>query len=427
MKKNWITAYDKASMKSFVNIPELDFMGRAENFSDYIKYMDARGLWNYRNVCISGCQSEVELDLPDHLKYIDCKTFVATVFNDYLGFSQHPAVKAAAIAAIDRYGVGVTASPAIGGHMDFHREIEQATARLFNRDTAILFTTGYTANSATMLALLKPEDLAIIDMAAHASMFEGIEKTTNVKRFLHNNMEHLERLLKENKGKYNCITVIIDGVYSQPADLAPLDQIIALCKHYGARLAMDDAHGVGVIGKTGRGVIELHDAYQDVDIITGTFSKTFGHLGGYVIAKPELIEYLQYQAGQHIFSVAATPASRCVLKSMALLDEEPWWKDKLWENINYLKAGLKELRLDTGNSASAIVPVMIGSPMLNAQVCRWLLEAGIYTCQIGYPAVNVKSARIRMSIMATHTIDHMDRILNAWEWIKTKMNIKNFE
>jgi glycine C-acetyltransferase len=216
-------------------------------------------------------------------------------------------------------------------------------------------------------------------------------------------------------------------VYSQPADLAPLGEIVKLCKHYGALIAMDDAHGIGVIGETGRGVIELHDAYKDVDIITGTFSKTFGHLGGYVVAEPEIIEYLKFQAAQHIFSVAPTPASLCLLRSIDLVDEEPWRKDKLWENINYLKAGLRLMGLDTENSASAIVPVIIGQPGQNAEVCKWLLEAGVYANQIGYPAVNMKSARIRMSITASHTIDHMDRILNAWDWVKTKTQIKNFE
>ncbi len=412
-----------------VNMQGYGMYERAEIFSDYIAHQHERGLWNYRNVCISGCRPEVELDLPDTLRHIKHKTFVATVFNDYLGFSQHPAVKAAAIAAIDRYGVGVTASPAIGGQMDFHREIEQATARFFRQKSAILFTTGYTANSATMRALVNTQDKVIVDRSAHASMFEGILDRTRMAYFEHNNMDSLERKLKEStaKGEHRDIMVVIDGVYSQPADLAKLDEVVFLCKHYGARLAMDDAHGIGVIGQTGRGVIEHFNAWQDVDIITGTFSKTLGHLGGYVVASPEMIRYLQFQAGQHIFSVAPTPASLCVIKSMALLDEEPWWQAKLWENISYLKKGLHDLGLDTGNSASAIVPVMIGSAHLNAQVCRWLLEAGIYACQIGYPAVNVKGARIRMSLMATHTLEHLDRILNAWEWVKTKMNIRNFE
>ncbi|MHA4893300.1 aminotransferase class I/II-fold pyridoxal phosphate-dependent enzyme [Pedobacter sp. PWIIR3] len=412
-----------ASFKDFENPFGLNIYQKAEQFSKYTADWDSRGHWNYRQLCFDGALPEVELDLPGNPN----KTFVATVFNDYLGLSQHPAVKAAAIAGIEKYGVGVTASPAIGGHMEFHQEIEEKIAGFFNRKAAMLFTTGYTANSATMQALFKREDLALVDAGVHSSMIEGVKYTTNTKTFLHNNMEHLERMLKSNQRNYRSMVVVIDGVYSQPADLAPLGEIASLCKKYGAFLAMDDAHGIGVIGKTGRGVIELHDAYKDVDIITGTFSKTFGHLGGYVVAEPEIIEYLKFQAAQHIFSVAPTPASVCVMKSIDLIDEEPWRKDRLWENINYLKAGLHHLQLNTENSASAIVPVIIGSPNQNAEVCKWLLEAGIYANQIGYPAVNLKSARIRMSITASHTIEHMDRILNAWEWVKVKMNLKNFE
>jgi glycine C-acetyltransferase len=415
--------YATASFKDFENIPDLGPFEWADEFDAYVKDWDSRGHWNYRQECLSGAMPEVELDIPGNSN----KTFVAMVFNDYLGFSQHAAVKAAAVAAIEKYGVGVTASPAIGGHMDFHRQIEAKIAGFFKRESAMLFTTGYTANSATMQAILKKEDLAIVDMGVHASMYEGIEKTTNVKVFPHNNMERLERILKENKASYRTIMVIVDGVYSQPADLAPLGDIVRLCKHYGAYLAMDDAHGIGVIGETGRGVIELHNAWKDVDIITGTFSKTFAHLGGYVVASPELINFLKFQARQHIFSVAPTPASACILKSIDLIDEEPWWKNRLWRNIDHLKKGLHQLGLDTGNSASAIVPVMTGSPGMNAEVCKWLLEAGVYANQIGYPAVPRKNARIRMSVMATHTQEQLDRVLNAWEWVKTKTSIKNFE
>ncbi|HZY36194.1 MAG TPA: aminotransferase class I/II-fold pyridoxal phosphate-dependent enzyme [Mucilaginibacter sp.] len=299
-------------------------------------------------------------------------------------------------------------------------------ARFFKRDSALIFTTGYTANSATMQALLKKEDLAILDMGVHASMYEGCQ-LTNIKTFPHNNMEKLERILKDTQGMYRTRMVIVDGVYSQPADIAPLDQVVKLAKQYGAYVAMDDAHGVGVIGKSGRGVIELYDLYKDVDIITGTFSKTFGHLGGYVVADEPLVNYLKFQARQHIFSVSASPASACILKSIDLIDEEPQWQTKLWQNINYLKKGLNDMGFDTGNSRSAIIPVMTGDPALNAEACRLLLEAGVYANQIGYPAVARKNARIRMSIMATHTIAHMDKVLNAFEWADQKIHISQLQ
>jgi len=414
--------FEKASFKDFENIPGADALEAARLFSEYTRNWAGRGHWNYRQESISGCMPEVVLEIPGKGR----RSCIALVFNDYLGFTQHPAVKRAAIQAIEQYGTGIAASPAIGGHASFHRQIEEKIASFFKRDNAVLFTTGYTANSATMQALLKKEDLAILDMAVHASMYEGCQ-LTNIKTFPHNNMEKLERILKDTRGMYRTRMVIVDGVYSQPADIAPLDQIVKLAKQYGAYVAMDDAHGVGVIGKTGRGVIELHNLFNEVDIITGTFSKTFGHLGGYVVADGQLVNYLKFQARQHIFSVSASPVASCVLKSIDLIDEEPQWRTKLWQNINYLKKGLNDLGFDTGNTRSAIIPVMTGDPALNAETCRLLLEAGVYANQIGYPAVARKNARIRMSIMATHTIAHMDKVLNGFEWVDRKLHITRLQ
>lgn len=410
--------FEKASFKDFENIEAMTPWEWARLFQQYVQNWDSRGHWNYRQESISGCFPEVQLDYSGNTH----QSHVALVFNDYLGFTQHPAVKQAAIDAIMKYGVGAAASPAIGGHMTYHRLIEEKIAKFFKRDSAILYTTGYTANSATIQALLKKEDLAIVDMAAHASMYEGC-LLTNVKLFPHNNMEKLERILKETRGRYRTRMVIVDGVYSQPADICKLDEVVKLAKQHGAFVAMDDAHGVGVVGETGRGVIELYDLYKEIDIITGTFSKTFGHLGGYVVADSELVNYLKFQARQHIFSVSATPASACILKSIDLIDEEPEWRNKLWINIEYLKKGLNDMGFDTGNTQSAIIPVIIGDATFNAEVCKLLLEAGVYTNQIGYPAVARKDARIRMSIMATHTIAHLDRVLNAWERVDRKLKI----
>ncbi len=411
---------EKASFKDFENIAGKNPFEWAAAFDDYVHNWEGRGHWNYRQESLSGCRPEVELDLPGNPN----KSFVALVFNDYLGLSQHPKVKAAAIEAIEKYGVGSAASPAIGGHMDFHRLLEEKIAKFFKREAAILYTTGYTANSATMQALLKKEDLAILDMGVHASMYEGCQ-LTNIKTFPHNNMEKLERTLMETEGQYRTRMVIVDGVYSQPADICKLGEVVKLARRYGAYVAMDDAHGVGVLGETGRGVIELYNLYQEVDIITGTFSKTFGHLGGYVVADPKLVNYLKFQSRQHIFSVTATPASACILKSIDLIDEEPFWKTKLWDNIDYLKNGLLGMGFDLGGTQSAIIPVMTGDPAVNAEACKLLLEQGIYANQIGYPAVSRKSARIRMSIMATHTREHLDRVLNAWDMVGEKLNLKH--
>lgn len=412
--------FEKASFKDFENIPGLDPFDWAKLWGEYVRDRTKVGQFNYRQENLSGCGPEIELNLPGNPH----RNFVSLVSNDYLGFTQHPKVKAAAITGIEKYGAGAGASPAIGGHYIFHQEIEDKIAAFFKRESAVVFSTGYTANSASLQALLKGEDLAILDMAVHASVYEGC-LNTNVKTFLHNNLEALERILKTSKDNYRTRMVIIDGVYSQDGDLAPLAEIVKLVKEYDAYLMVDDAHGTGVIGETGRGVIELHDLFQQVDIITGTFSKTFAHLGGYVVASPDLVGFLKFQARQHIFSATLSPASACIAKAIDLVDEEPIWMHHLWDNIDYLKTGLQSLGLDTGITESAIIPVKIGDIGLNAKVCGRLLEAGIYANQINYPAVSRKDARVRMSVMATHTHRQLDKVLNAWEWVIKKEGLSD--
>lgn len=410
--------FENASFKDFENIPGMDPYGWAELWSEYVDYKSLRRQMNYRFEALSGCGPLIQLRVPG----VECSEFVSLVSNDYLGFTQHPKVKAAAVAAIEKYGSGAGASPAIGGHYDFHSSLEAKIAGFFKRESAITFTTGYTANSASLQALLKKEDLAILDMAVHASVQEGC-LLTNTKSFPHNDMEALERVLKSSRETYRTRMVIIDGVYSQDGDLAPLDKIVALCKHYGAYLMVDDAHGTGVVGKTGRGVIELHDLFDQVDIITGTFSKTFAHIGGYVVASPNLVSFLKFQSRQHIFSATATPASACIATAIDLVDEEPFWMDRLQENAAYLKDGLLSLGLRTTATESAIIPVLVGDINRNAEICRMLLEAGVYANQINYPAVSRKDARIRMSVMATHERAQLDQVLNAWEWVIAKTGL----
>jgi glycine C-acetyltransferase len=411
--------FEKASFKDFENVPGMDAYQRAKLFNEYLDFLQERGRLNYRIESLSPCGPQMDLVIPGTST---AKTFVSLVSNDYLGFTQHPKVKMAVIEGIERFGAGSGASPAIGGNFHYHEQLEDKIAKFFQRDSAILYTTGYTANSATFQSLLQAEDVAILDMAVHASVYEGCQ-LTNIKSFLHNNMDMLERQLKNCQHQYRTKMVIIDGVYSQDGDLAPLDKIISLCKTYGAYLAIDDAHGTGVIGKTGRGVIELYDRYDQVDIITGTFSKTFANIGGYVIASPELIRFLKFQSRQHLFSVTSTPAALGIMKAIDLLDEEPEWMQKLWANIDYFKKGLLDLGLNIGTTASAVIPVKIGDAAKTGEVGQMLFQRGVYANPIIYPAVSRKDARIRMSLMATHTKEHLDKVLNAFEDIDRKLHL----
>jgi glycine C-acetyltransferase len=420
--------FSNASFKDFESIPGKDIYTTAVEFNKYLDFLRGHGHLNYRIESLSPVGPEMNLMLPGDSHPTWC---VCLVSNDYLGFSQHPLVKAAVMKGIEMFGTGSGASPAIGGHFIYHRQLENKIAKFYKRTDAILYTTGYTANSATLQCLLHgdkrdrdPEknDLAILDMNVHASVYEGV-LTTTVKTFLHNDLVMLENILKQAQFTYRTKMVVIDGVYSQDGDLAPIDKIVEITHRNGAYLVVDDAHGIGVLGKTGRGVIEMHDAFSKVDIITGTFSKALGNIGGYVIANTELVNYLKYQSKQHLFSTTATPAVMGILKAIDLIDEEPEWRERLWGNVDYLRSGLVRLGFDVGASASAVIPVKVGDIWKTLEAGRLLLKSGIYVNPIMYPAVSKKNARIRMNIMATHTKEHLDKVLQAFSEVDQKLNI----
>ncbi len=411
--------FTTATFKDFENIPGMDMLQRAEIFTDFLEYMRANGHMNYRLKNRTGCHSVMEVETTD-----GDNGYISFVSNDYLGFTQHPKVKQAAIEGIERFGTGAGASPLIGGHFAYHDELEKSIARFFGRQQseAVIFTTGYTANSATLQILLQKEDIAIVDTAVHTSVYEGCILTTT-KSFSHNNLEALEHVLKTSRERYRTKLVIVDGVYSQDGDVAPLKEIVALVKKYGAYLMVDDAHGIGVLGSTGRGAMEDADILGQVDIITGTFSKTFANVGGYVIAEPHLAAFLRFQSRQQIFSATAPPSSMGIIKAIELIDEEPEWREKLWDNIRYFKAGLHDLGLDTGPTSSAIIPVKIGDPHITGDAGKMLIRRGIYTNPILYPAVARKDARIRMAVMATHEREHLDKTLNTFDDINKKLQL----
>jgi glycine C-acetyltransferase len=202
-----------------------------------------------------------------------------------------------------------------------------------------------------------------------------------------------------------------------------MSEIIKLTKQYGGFLMVDDAHGIGVLGETGRGAIEVFNLLDQVDIITGTLSKAFGHIGGFVVSTPQIINFLKFQSRQQVFSSTSTPAAACLLKSFDLIDEEPEWRTRLAENVAYFKKGLIDLGMDIGTTQSAIIPVKIGDAHKTGNAGRLLLEAGVYANTIVYPGVNRKNARIRTSLMATHTREHLDKALNAFEYVDQKLHI----
>jgi len=409
MKQN----FDQNSFRDYEYIAGMDAWCRAKLFQAYLDDQIEKDQLNYRLITTSGCKPVIQMN---------GRKLISLVSNDYLGFTQHPAVKQAAAEGIMRYGSGAGASPAIGGHYDYHALLEQKIARFFRKKHAIVYTTGYTANSASLQCILTKDDMVILDAGVHTSVMEGCQLVKR-KTVKHNDLEAYEHTLKMAHRKHPLLLVIIDGVYSQDGDLAPLTEIVALCKKYGAKLMVDDAHGTGVIGRTGRGLIESCEAWDDVDLITGTFSKTFAHVGGYVVAGEEMVNYLKYQSKQHLFSASPTPAALSIVKAIELIDEEPLWMGILRNNTDHFRNGLLSLGLDIGHTQSAIFPVRIGDKVKNAKICHALQQKGVYANQINYPAVSLKDARIRMGITAAHEPEHLDEVLNVWSDIKKEFHL----
>ncbi|AZZ58459.1 aminotransferase class I/II-fold pyridoxal phosphate-dependent enzyme [Riemerella anatipestifer] len=413
---------NKVSFKDFEDIPNFDVFDRASAHMEYLDFLENNGFKNYLLETDSGCGPTVKLAGNDRIKKGE---YISLVSNDYLGFTQHPKVKQSVIEAIEKYGTGAGSSPLIGGYYDYHKIVEDKISTFFNRPlgSTVIYTTGYTANSASLLCLLKSQDIAIVDMAVHSSVYEGISGTTT-KRFLHNDTKSLEHILSKSKDKYRTKMVVIDGVYSQDGDIAKLKEILEITHHYGGVLLVDDAHGIGVVGNNGRGAMELYDVLSQVDFITGTFSKTLANIGGFFVSNnPDIVSYLRYQSRQYAFSASAPASVIGVKKALDLIDEEPHWRNKIWENINYLKKGFETLGLNIGTTESAIIPVKIGNVEKNSLVGKMLLENGIYTNPIMYPAVSLKDSRIRMSVLATHTFEHLDKVLNTFEHIDKKIKI----
>ena len=383
---------------------------RAEMFQQYIDQLDAGKCRAWWIEAIGGVKPEMTIkDLYSGEK----KEIISFITNDYLGMSQHKAVIQAGIEALSIYGTGACAAPIIGGYTDAHKRLEEDIAAFVGQEDAIVFTSGFGTNIGILNALLGKNDIALVDTFIHASLVEGLHKT-NTKNIGHNNMEYLEHTLQQVQNKYTTKMVVIDGLYSQDGDLAMLTDIIKLCRKYGTLLIMDDAHGIGVMGKNGRGTAEYFDVLGEVDIIVGTFSKAFGGVGGYAAASKKMVQYLKHYAKSNIFSTAMPPqVAVSARKVIDVIKAEPEILANLWDNVHYIKKQLTDEGFDIGKSVSPIVPVMVRNDYKVHQAAAALQKEGIYALGITYPAVSKKEARIRLNIQAIHKKTHLDRFVSA--------------
>lgn len=334
--------------------------------------------------------------------------------NDYLGLSGHPALKNAAAAALERYGVGAGASRLVSGNTSEHRALEERIARLKGTEAALVFNSGYAANTGVIPALAGQDDLILSDELNHASIVDGCRLSkAAVRVYRHCDSDHLESLLKDSRHAHRRL-IITDGVFSMDGDLAPLPELVILADRYDALLMVDDAHGTGVMGGTGRGTKEHFLIDSGIAVQMGTFSKALGSFGAYVAGSRDLIDHLVNNSRSLIFSTGLPPAI-CAASNAALelLDREPGIRETLWKNRARFVQGLTELGVGIGRSATPILPLRVGTAENALAASELLLDSGIYATAIRPPTVPEGSARIRMTVTAAHSLEDIEHALDA--------------
>jgi len=336
--------------------------------------------------------------------------------NNYLGLANHPRIVEAARKAVAEYGVGPAAVRTIAGTMDLHLKLEERLAAFKGVKAAITFQSGFNANIGCIPALVGKGDVIFSDELNHASIIDGSRLSrAQIVRYAHCDVENLKRVLDENRADHNRALVITDGVFSMDGDVAPLDKIYAVTQEYDVMLMVDDAHGEGVLGRGGRGIVDHYGLHGKVDIEIGTLSKAFGVVGGIVSGDPLIVEWLRQRGRPFLFSSAMTvPDVAACLAAVDILEESTELVDKLWENTRYFKEEMHNLGFDTGMSTTPITPVMLGEAPLAQQFSRELFTAGVFGMSIGFPTVPHGKARIRVMISAAHEQEDLDQGLAAF-------------
>jgi glycine C-acetyltransferase len=345
--------------------------------------------------------------------------------NNYLGLANHPRIVQAAKAAADQYGVGPGAVRTIAGTLDLHLELEKRLAAFKGVDRAITFQSGFTANLGTIPALVGKEDVIFSDRLNHASIIDGCRLArSKIIPYDHCSAAALKKALDENRADYRRALVVTDGVFSMDGDVAPLDEIYQVTRDFDVILMVDDAHGEGVLGEGGRGIVDHFKLHGKVDVEVGTLSKAFGVVGGVVAGNPLVVEWLYQRGRPFLFSSAMTiPDVAACIEAVDILEKSTELVDRLWENAAYFKAEMKELGFDTGVSTTPITPVMLGEAHLAQKFSRRLFEEGVFAMAIGFPTVPRGLARIRVMISAAHSQKDLDQALKIFQKVGRELEV----
>lgn len=355
----------------------------------------------------------------------DGRSVINLSSNNYLGLNTHRRLVEAAKQATELFGVGSGAVRTIAGTMQIHMELEEAIARFKQVEASVVFQSGFTANAGTVSSILGKGDLIISDELNHASIIDGSRLSrAEIRVFPHKDLNRLEDILKETAGFSGKKLLITDGVFSMDGDIAPLPALVELGERYGAILMIDDAHSSGVLGKNGRGTVDHFNLHGRVDIQVGTLSKAIGSLGGYVCGSRKLIDFLYHRARPFLFSTSHPPAvAASCLAAFQVLQDEPEWVERLWENTRFFKAGLTRLGFDTGQSETPITPIIVGKGDLAMRFSDELFAAGVFAQGIGFPTVPEPRSRVRTIVTATHTKGQLQRALDVMGQVGRRLGI----
>lgn len=380
-------------------------MGLLDKVKKYTIANDLRAaeMYHYFRVIESGQENSVRISGRD---------VIMLGSNNYLGLTNHPRVKEAAKAALDKYGTGCAGSRLLNGSLDIHIELEDKLARLVRKEAALVFSTGFMVNQGVLFSMVGRRDATIVDRTNHASIIDGTRMTFGrVLKYRHNDMVSLEETLSrcDADGKL----IVVDGVFSMHGDIAKVPEILDLAERHGATLMIDDAHGVGVLGAQGRGTADHFGVTERVHLIMGTFSKSLASVGGFIASDADTIDYIKHTARSLIFSASMPPAScASVAAAVDVMLEEEWRLQQLWRNTEVMMERLRDAGFDTGPSQTPIIPVVVGEDATAFQMCGRLFEEGVFVNPVISPAVAKGDALIRLSLMATHTEDQVHRAMD---------------
>jgi 8-amino-7-oxononanoate synthase len=391
----------------------VDLFDKCYRFTKAKELMTA-GMYPYFRVIQSAQDPEV---------VIDGRKMIMVGSNNYLGLTNHPKVKEAALEAVRKYGSGCAGSRFLNGTLDIHVKLEEKLARFIRKETALVFSTGFQVNLGVISALAGKDDVIIIDKMDHASIIDGCRLSyAEVRKFRHNDMADLERILSETKDRRKLI--VVDGVFSMEGDIINLPEVVALAKKYRARVMVDDAHGIGVLGKTGRGTAEHFGLENEVDLIMGTYSKSLASIGGFIAGEERVVHYIKHFARALIFSASPPPASiAAVSAAIDIIEQEPERIAKLWENTWKVHHGFKSLGFEIGLTETPIIPILVGEDLKAFAMAMMLQQEGVFANVAVSPAVASGKALIRTSYMATHTGEHIDKVLSAFEKVGRALGI----